>query len=108
MPYSVVQSVVCKFNVQDSAVTDKISDMTQKGKAVISDVGDKISTTSIVGWSCPDCGKKNLGDSKYCSNCGREKPTQRVCANCGAKIGNNDKFCRKCGCKLDVKENETT
>ena len=51
--------------------------------------------TPASGWSCP-CGQPN-NQGKFCSDCGKEKPTaakEWLCA-CGAK--NTGKFCSECG-----------
>ncbi len=49
-------------------------------------------------WMC-DCNTQNTG--KFCSNCGKEKPTQAFCSNCGHKVAKDSKFCDNCGNKLN-------
>ena len=43
-------------------------------------------------WKC-ECGTINT--SKFCGNCGKEKPGKWFCPNCGKE--NNSKFCVGCG-----------
>ena len=50
---------------------------------------------------CPECGKINLDNSKFCSNCGSELAMNKfMCPNCGKLFSNNEKFCTECGNKL--------
>ena len=48
-------------------------------------------------WTCV-CGAKNSG--KFCSECGKPRPTGSVCPNCGFKSESVMKFCPECGTKL--------
>lgn len=47
--------------------------------------------------SCPQCGERVEGDSKFCSHCGIEVDKIKKCNNCGAEIDPNSKFCTHCG-----------
>ena len=49
------------------------------------------------GWVC-ECGQTNSG--KFCSNCGKPRPSVKYCPNCGAKVAEGAKFCSDCGQKL--------
>ena len=49
------------------------------------------------GWVC-ECGQTNSG--KFCSNCGKPRPSVKYCPNCGAKVTEGAKFCSDCGQKL--------
>lgn len=48
-------------------------------------------------WTC-ECGTENTG--KFCTECGKERPSQNFCPNCGHKIENKAKFCENCGHNL--------
>lgn len=48
-------------------------------------------------WIC-ECGKTNTG--KFCSECGKPKPQGSVCPKCGWKSDSPAKFCPECGTKL--------
>ena len=54
---------------------------------------------------CPNCGKPNGADKKFCSDCGTKLPEQTLaqgalCINCGTQNGIGTKFCQNCGAKL--------
>lgn len=54
---------------------------------------------------CPNCGKPNSAEKKYCSDCGTKLPEQTlaqgaVCTNCGTQNVIGTKFCQECGAKL--------
>ena len=49
---------------------------------------------------CPNCGKRNLDDNKFCGECGTKLPApQNYCPICD-KTYNKEKFCTQCGNKL--------
>lgn len=49
------------------------------------------------GWTC-SCGAKNKTAAKFCSECGKSKPSDGwKCTKCGAQ--NKGKFCTECGAK---------
>ncbi len=49
------------------------------------------------GWIC-ECGNKNTGN--FCSNCGKQYQTKRICPKCGNANDSIAKFCSNCGEKL--------
>ncbi|MCZ7553090.1 MAG: hypothetical protein B6D39_01025 [Anaerolineae bacterium UTCFX2] len=63
------------------------------------------------GTSCPNCGKQNQPEARFCTNCGfdmrpAEPPVLAVpsrrreknfCTNCGGPLRPNSRFCPKCG-----------
>ena len=54
---------------------------------------------------CPNCGKPNGADKKFCSDCGTKLPEQTLaqgalCTDCGTQNGIGTKFCQNCGAKL--------
>lgn len=61
-------------------------------------------------WTCKQCGKENLEDSAFCSQCGQPRPKKAHCVKCGGILEDEDMFCRKCGTPRteeteDAKEN---
>ena len=54
---------------------------------------------------CPECGKPNAADKKFCADCGTKLPEQTlaegaVCTSCGTQNNIGTKFCQNCGEKL--------
>ncbi len=54
---------------------------------------------------CPNCGKPNGADKKFCADCGTKLPEQTlaegaVCTECGTQNNIGTKFCQNCGTKL--------
>ena len=49
---------------------------------------------------CPECGALVKVGSKFCSECGKQMPTDKYCSECGAKINATAKFCTNCGSKV--------
>ena len=54
---------------------------------------------------CPNCGKPNGADKKFCADCGSKLPEQTlaqgtICASCGKQNSIGTKFCQECGTKL--------
>jgi hypothetical protein len=49
---------------------------------------------------CPDCGKNNPSNSKYCSSCGSKLEKQISCSKCGSIIEPGARFCSQCGTKV--------
>ena len=45
---------------------------------------------------CPECGRENPDNAKYCSFCGHEFK-EVICKICGHPNPPDEKFCRKCG-----------
>lgn len=55
---------------------------------------------------CPNCGKKNDDDSRFCEACGsllhQENKEHKVCKDCGTSVNDPDAlFCPECGKRLD-------
>ena len=49
---------------------------------------------------CTKCGTELPNESKFCPNCGSQKPAAIVCGNCGWKPEEGTaagKFCPNCG-----------
>ena len=62
--------------------------------------------------NCPVCGK-DVGDEKFCSNCGSAIEKQnsssnnlntKFCTNCGSEIDINAELCPKCGVKQSLNQ----
>lgn len=54
-------------------------------------------SNSSNSWKC-ECGVTNTG--KFCSECGKAKPSSKFCSNCGKEINESAKFCPECGEKI--------
>jgi len=68
-------------------------------------------TPQAVGQPCPNCGKQNQPEARFCTSCGFDmRPTEPpvlsipskrrekyFCNNCGGPLRPNAKFCPKCG-----------
>ncbi len=52
---------------------------------------------------CPDCGKDNSSNSKFCSSCGAKLNKKINCSKCGNVIEPGVKFCSQCGTKIERK-----
>lgn len=51
--------------------------------------------------TCPNCGKRNPNDNKFCGDCGTDlSEAEMYCPNCGKMHNNGEKFCTECGTKL--------
>ena len=50
---------------------------------------------------CPECGKQNPSDTRFCGECGSRMespaPEVSVCPSCNAATAPGVKFCEKCG-----------
>src|SRR5262249_28495550 len=44
---------------------------------------------------CPDCGRENPGDARFCTGCG--KPLELVCGACQTPNTADSRFCKACG-----------
>ena len=75
--------------------------MVAAGAVVTKNVKDHALMAGVparqIGWVC-ECGQTNSG--KFCSNCGKPRPSVKYCPNCGAKVAEGAKFCSDCGQKL--------
>ncbi len=60
---------------------------------------------------CKNCGKENLPQNRYCTNCGTElkalNKAFNFCPECGAKNKSKNNFCENCGAQLGVKSNKS-
>jgi ribosomal protein L40E len=80
----------------------------------------EIVTAKNTNKKCPECGKDNKEDAKFCVGCGKSfeeksieiKPEDiknesdtKICSSCGSEIPKNAKFCVVCGeTQSDTKE----
>ena len=47
---------------------------------------------------CPNCGKQNSVNAKFCADCGGKMEVAKVpCVKCGAQLREGAKFCSECG-----------
>ena len=47
---------------------------------------------------CPNCGKQNAPNAKFCADCGGKMEVAKVpCVKCGAQLREGAKFCSECG-----------
>jgi len=70
--------------------------------------------------TCPNCGRENEDEYKYCLGCGTvlpqseasvvedEGPETVECPSCGAQVPNNFKFCNECGAPLQEAKGEAS
>ena len=56
------------------------------------------SVAQTVPGQCPNCGRRNLADRKFCGGCG--DPLEEPCLNCEHVNPAQDKFCGKCGADI--------
>ncbi|WP_346661754.1 zinc ribbon domain-containing protein [uncultured Methanobrevibacter sp.] len=50
---------------------------------------------------CPNCGKRNSDDNKFCGECGTQLPAPKnYCPECEITFKKGEKFCTQCGNKL--------
>ena len=66
----------------------------------------------IINPICPNCGRDNASDVKFCTKCGAKlsvvaKPPESVCPKCRTRLPEGDEFCGNCGWKLTQQEPET-
>ena len=48
--------------------------------------------------ACPNCGKQNAPNAKFCADCGGKMEVAKVpCVKCGAQLREGAKFCSECG-----------
>ena len=60
---------------------------------------------SVIRWTCPNCGKKDIIDD-VCPNCGTHRPKSRWVCECG-HVNYDAKFCGACGKpKPELKKDE--
>ena len=66
------------------------------GKHTVNDQGaSEGGTTSVIRWTCPNCGKKDIVDD-VCPNCGTRRPKTRWICECG-HVNYDSKYCGACG-----------
>ena len=90
-------------DVIDNGKTPQMEKFVQKSQEVAQNI------TQMVGyekWKYKKCGNENLADSRFCAECGCERPEKTKCSNCGAVVGDNDVFCRKCGSLIKTEEDK--
>lgn len=50
---------------------------------------------------CPECGKKESGDTSFCGDCGEELPNAWECSSCGEKLKElKQNYCNSCGSEV--------
>jgi ribosomal protein L40E len=61
------------------------------------------STNNLNTNICPECGKNNSNNAKFCNGCGRSfvDNSDIYCPKCGEKNSRNSRFCQGCGVGLD-------
>jgi len=94
----------------DSFVDDKLRGVVPENKetkVAVSQNEDPKNTEKTKGTTCPSCGTKVHGNSKFCNNCGTElkkqpkkEPKVKYCYKCGNEISGTGKFCRHCGAQV--------
>lgn len=77
-------------------------------KSVMQNFKKKMQKEELTEWVCKQCGKENMADSAFCTQCGQPRPEKIRCRNCGEELAEEDIFCRKCGAarKEESKEQE--
>lgn len=57
---------------------------------------------------CPKCGKENLEQSEFCTECGNRLPIKKViiCSKCANENHSESNFCFKCGNNLQIEEED--
>lgn len=53
--------------------------------------------------NCKKCGKENIDNSIYCSNCGYRLDGKKKCVSCSQMIEENAIYCNFCGSRVDGK-----
>ncbi len=55
-------------------------------------------TPAVQTVPCPDCGKPNKADAKFCAECGGKMEVVKVaCVKCSSELREGAKFCSECG-----------
>ncbi len=49
---------------------------------------------------CPNCGKDNTPNSRFCAGCGQRLDTKILCSSCGKLVQQGSKFCSFCGARI--------
>lgn len=53
---------------------------------------------------CPNCGKENISENKFCQYCGSPLPSTVLCPKCQTENSASSSYCKNCGAPL--KENK--
>jgi len=77
--------------------------------AIANDLNDLNDSESQIQNSemlkCPNCGKLNDNNNKFCGECGFKLETRNdYCPNCDRTYSDGEKFCTECGTKLTTKK----
>ena len=60
--------------------------------------GGQGGSAAAAGQACPNCGKQNAPNAKFCADCGGKMEVAKVpCTKCGAQLREGAKFCSECG-----------
>jgi hypothetical protein len=65
--------------------------------AVAEGVREGLAGKSQSGVRCQGCGTANLGDARFCIQCGRPLTKSRKCPNCNELNDPHANFCQNCG-----------
>lgn len=68
----------------------------------LTDAQNQIQSSGML--KCPNCGKLNSNENKFCGECGSKLETiADYCPNCDKTYFTGEKFCTQCGTKLTTK-----
>ncbi|MGI8544916.1 MAG: SPFH domain-containing protein [Aridibacter sp.] len=80
------------------AVGNQMVNAFGEGQGVNQQQGGSGSSGQTNSVACPNCGKQNNPEAKFCADCGEKMQTETVpCVKCGAKLREGAKFCSECG-----------
>ena len=78
------------------AVGNQMANAFGGGQGVNQQQGGSGGQTQTV--ACPNCGKQNNPQAKFCADCGAKMQVETVpCVKCGAQLREGAKFCSECG-----------
>ncbi len=59
----------------------------------------KRDVATVKAAACGSCGAE-VGDAKFCPECGQPQNRKKACSSCSAEVAANAKFCPECGERL--------